>query len=188
MRSVLDQRLNSLNEKILQMSSLVDVAIEKAMDSLYQRDVIAAVAIVAADQVVNDLRYAIEDEALQVLATQQPLASDLRRVVAAIHIAVELERIGDHASGIASLVERMGSEEEIDSLHKLPKMAKRARAMVQTATDAYVQKDETLAFSMIAKDDKIDRQYRHRSGTKMYVGVHAQLFIKTQKHVTKCST
>jgi phosphate transport system protein len=159
-RSVLDNRLNSLNEKILQLSSLVDEAIEKAMDSLYQRDAVAAAVVVESDQIANDLRYAIEDEALQILATQQPMASDLRRVVAAIHIAVELERIGDHASGIASLVERMETEDEIDSLHKLPKMAKRARLMVQTASEAYVTNDDTLAFSMLAKDDKIDRQYR----------------------------
>lgn len=159
-RSVLDQRLNSLNESILQLSSLVDEAIEKAMDSLYKRDAVAAAAVVEADRQVNDLRYAVEDEALQILATQQPMASDLRRVIAAIHIAVELERIGDHASGIATLVERMETEDEIDSLHKLPKMAARARLMVQMSTDAYVKNDDTLAFSMIAKDDKIDRQYR----------------------------
>lgn len=159
-RSVLDQRLNKLNEMILKLSSLVNEALDKAMVALYQRDIAAATLVVDEDQEVNDLRYAIEDEALQILATQQPLATDLRRVIAAIHIAVELERIGDHAAGIASLVERLGSEEEIDTLHKLPKMAKRARAMVETATEAYVTNDETLAFSMISKDDKIDRQYR----------------------------
>jgi len=159
-RTVLDQKLNSLNEKILQMGSLVDAAIDKAMTSLYSRDVAAAAEVVAGDQVVNDLRYAAEDEALLVLATQQPAASDLRQVVAAIHIAVELERIGDHASGIASLVERMESEDEIESLHKLPKMAKRARVMVQAAVEAYISRDDKLALSMMAKDDKIDRQYR----------------------------
>ena len=159
-RSILDQRLNSLNENILLLSSMVENALVKAMESLFTRDAIAASIIVAGDQRVNDLRYLIEDEALHILATQQPLASDLRRVIAAIHIAVELERIGDHASGIADLVERMESEDEIDSLHKLPKMANRARSMIQMATEAYVTNDETLAFSMISKDDKIDRQYR----------------------------
>jgi phosphate transport system protein len=119
------------------MSSLVDIAIEKSMASLYDRDSAMAAEVVAGDMVVNDLRYAVEDEALQILATQQPMATDLRQVVAAIHIAVELERIGDHASGIASLVERMQGEEEIESLHKLPKMAKRAKDMVRTAVDAY---------------------------------------------------
>jgi len=159
-RSVLDAGLNSLNEKILQMSSLTDAMIKKAMDSLYARDLSMASQVSADDQVVNDLRYAIEDEALQILATQQPMASDLRRVIAAIHLAVELERIGDHASGIARLVERMEDEEVIESLHKLPKMAKRARLMVRTGVDAYIDCDSELAISMIGKDDKIDRQYR----------------------------
>jgi phosphate transport system protein len=158
-RSVLDQRLNTLNEQIIQMSSLVDIAIENAMVSLYNRDTTLAAEVVAADQVLNDLRYAAEDEALQILATQQPMAGDLRKVVAAIHIAVELERIGDHAAGIASLVARMEGEDPIESLHKLPKMAKRAKEMVQMAVDAYIANDETLAYSMMNRDDKIDRQY-----------------------------
>ncbi len=98
-RSVLDQRLNTLNEQIIQMSSLVGIAIENAMASLYDRNITLAAEVIAADQILNELRYAAEDEALQILATQQPMAGDLRKVVAAIHIAVELERIGDHACG-----------------------------------------------------------------------------------------
>ncbi|MDX1414470.1 MAG: phosphate signaling complex protein PhoU [Candidatus Promineifilaceae bacterium] len=163
-RSILDARLNSLSEKITQLSSLVDEAIVNAMDSLYKRDAILALSVIEGDQQVNELRYSIEEEALHILATQQPMATDLRRVIAAIHIAVELERIGDHASGIAVLVERMESEDEIDSLHKLPKMAKRARSMVQIGTEAYAKNDEALAFTLIAQDDKLDRQYRKLFG------------------------
>ena len=159
-RSLLDAGLNSLNEKILQMSSLTDSMIERAMIALYNRDVPLAQQVVADDQTVNEIRYALEDEALQIMATQQPMASDLRRVIAAVHIAVELERIGDHASGIANLVERMQEEEEIESLHKLPKMAKRARSMVQDGVEAFVTFDPDMAHAMIGKDDKIDRQYR----------------------------
>ncbi len=159
-RSILDAGLNSLNARLLRMSSLVDTMIEQAMDALYTRDVVKASQVIAEDLTVNDIRYATEDEALQILATQQPLATDLRRVIAAIHIAVELERIGDHASGIARLVERLDNEEEIESLHKLPKMAKRARSMVKTGVEAYVNCDDARATAMIGKDDKIDRQYR----------------------------
>ena len=159
-RSVLDAGLNDLNEKLLQMSSLVDLMIDRAMTALYDRDIALAAQVIADDLVVNDMRYATEDEALQILATQQPMASDLLRVVAAIHIAVELERMGDHASGIASLVKRLDSEDEIESLHKLPKMAKRARSMVQAGVEAFVACDPDLAWAMIGKDDKIDRQYR----------------------------
>ena len=159
-RSLLDAGLNSLNEKLLQMASMVDSMIERAMEALYNRDVPLAQQVVADDLVVNEIRYDLEDAALQIMATQQPMASDLRRVIAAIHIAVELERIGDHASGIASLVERMEEEDEIESLHKLPKMAKRARLMVNTSVEAFVNIDPEMAHAMIGKDDKIDRQYR----------------------------
>lgn len=159
-RSILDAGLNSLDEKILQMSSMVSAMLERAMTALYTRDVVMAAEVDAEDLIVNEIRYAAEDEALQILATQQPMASDLRRVVAAIHIAVELERIGDHASGIARLVQRLDDEDEIESLHKLPKMAKRARSMVQTGVKAYITCDPELATAMMGKDDKIDRQYR----------------------------
>ena len=105
------------------------------------------------------MRFEIEEQALLILATQAPAASDLRAVIAAIHLAVELERIGDHAAGIARLVERMEDEEEIDTLHKLPQMAKRAREMVQQGMNAFIQHDAELAINMIKRDDKIDRQY-----------------------------
>lgn len=159
-RSVLDDKLSLLNKKLLQLSSMVDTALENSMTALYDRNPELATEVISGDQVINDVRYEIEDDALSILATQQPMAGDLRKVVAAIHIAVELERIGDHASGIASLVARMADEEDIDSLHKLPKMAARARQMVSTSVKAYVEHNESLAYSMIAKDDKIDRQYR----------------------------
>lgn len=160
-RTLLDAGLNSLDEKLLKVSSLVDSMIERAMNVLYNRDVTMAQGVIADDLTVNDIRYALEDESLQLIATQQPMARDLRRVIAAIHIAVELERIGDHAAGIARLVELMEEEEDIASLHKLPKMAKRARTMVQTAVAAFVTRDPDTAIAMIGKDDKIDRQYRN---------------------------
>lgn len=158
-RSLLDAGLNSLNEKLLKMTSMVDSMIERAMIALYNRNVLLAQQVVVDDLEVNELRYQLEDDALNIMATQQPMARDLRRVIAAIHIAVELERMGDHASGIARLVERMEEEEEIESLHKLPKMAKRARSMLNSGVEAFVAHDPEMAWKMIGKDDKIDRQY-----------------------------
>jgi phosphate transport system protein len=108
---------------------------------------------------INDLRYEIEEKALLLLATQQPTAGDLRRLIAVIHIAVELERMGDHAEDIASLAERLEGEGEFDTLHKLPKMEKRVRQMVQMAVEAFINRDDELARNLIAKDDKIDKHY-----------------------------
>ncbi len=158
-RSILDKDLNELRTNILQMTSLVDTAIEQAMVALDQRDVALAQLVISNDHQVNQLRYEIEETSLRLLATQQPMAGDLRIVIAAIHLAVELERIGDHASGIARLVARLDSEDEIDSLHKLPKMARRARQMLQESVAAFINKDAGAAKAMIGRDDKIDRQY-----------------------------
>lgn len=158
-RSILDKDLNKLRESILQMTSLVDSAIEQAMFALDSRDTSLAQSVINNDEQVNHLRYEIEESSLRVLATQQPMASDLRVVIAVIHLAVELERIGDHASGIARLVARMESEDEIDTLHKLPKMAKRARQMLTNGIDAFINQDAEMAKAMIGRDDKIDRQY-----------------------------
>ena len=141
------------------------------MNALYTRDATLAQSVVMGDQAVNDVRYGVEIESLKILATQQPMASDLRQIIAAIHVAVELERIGDHASDIADLAGRLDDEGEFDTLHKLPKMAKRALKMVQTGVDAYARRDAELARRIIGKDAKIDRQYyqlRHEVREEMY--------------------
>ncbi|MBK7895021.1 MAG: phosphate signaling complex protein PhoU [Candidatus Promineifilaceae bacterium] len=159
-RTILDQELAQLKENIIRLSSAADESIDRAMHALQTRDVALARQVVSHDEVINQMRFEVEEEALLILATQAPAASDLRKVIAAIHLAVELERIGDHAAGIARLVERLEDESAIDTLHKLPKMAKRAREMLQQGIDAFIQQDPHLALEMIKRDDKIDRQYR----------------------------
>lgn len=158
-RTILDQELNQLKDNIIRLASAANSSIEKAMNALQTRSVAEAHSVIANDEAINQLRYTVEEQALLILATQAPAASDLRAVIAAIHLAVELERIGDHAVGIARLVERMEGEEEIDTFHKLPKMARRASEMVQQGIEAYIKHDPQLALNMIKRDDKLDRQY-----------------------------
>jgi phosphate transport system protein len=158
-RTILNQELSELTANILRLTSMVDHALDTAMEALYSRDLELAQKVILDDEEINTLRFEIEQECLLVLATQQPFAIDLRTVITAMHLATELERIGDHASGIARLVERMEGEEEIESLHKLPKMAKRARKMVQVSIQAYVDRDAEMAESMVRRDDKLDKQY-----------------------------
>ena len=169
-RAVLTRELNELRENILRMSSMIDSAIDKAMIALDTRDVSLAHEVITSDESINELRFKIEEDALLILATQQPMAKDLRSVVAGIHFAVELERIGDHAAGIARLVERLEGEDDIDTLYKLPKMAKRARDMVTTSVQALIEEDADLAQTVMSRDDKIDKQYR-----KLYRGALAQM-------------
>lgn len=159
-RSTLNRELQELNDKTVQMASMVGEALDKAMHALIARDVRESREIIANDAEVNELRYAIEDLAIMTIATQQPMARDLRWIIAAIHIAVELERIGDHAADIASLAERVENEGDFDTFHKLPKMAKRAGSMVETAVSAFIQQDAEMARNLIRKDEKLDRHYR----------------------------
>jgi phosphate transport system protein len=158
-RTLLNQELSELTANILRLTSMVDHALETAMEALYSRDLELAQKVIFDDEEINALRFEIEQGCLLILATQQPFAVDLRTVITAMHLATELERIGDHASGIARLVERMEGEEEIESLHKLPKMAKRARTMVQESVEAYVNHDADMAEAMVSRDDKLDKQY-----------------------------
>lgn len=106
-RALLDTELNDLNQSVLALSSMVDSAIGSAVDALMTNDVPLAESTIAGDTEINRVRFQIEEKAYVILSTQQPLARDLRTVIAAIHFAIELERIGDHAAGIARIVTRM---------------------------------------------------------------------------------
>ena len=159
-RSTLDRELTQIREDVLALSRLVDSAIDDAMTSLYVRDPILAQTVIDGDEQVNALRYQVEESCLRTIATQQPAARDLRAVMAATHIAVELERMGDHAVGTARLVTRLEKEEEITSLHKLPKMAKRARKMINQGVRAYINEDVDLARALLDRDAKIDKMYK----------------------------
>ena len=159
-RTILTQELSDLHAHILRLTDMVDTALEKAMVALRSRDFALAQEVIAGDDQINVLRFEIEEECLQILATQQPFATDLRTTITAMHLATELERIGDHASGIAQLVAQMQEEPEIDSLHKLPKMAKRARKMLREGIEAFINADADLAIGMVKRDDKIDKQYQ----------------------------
>lgn len=106
-RALLDSELDELNQSILSMGSMVDAAIGNAIESLMSVDIAQANAVIAGDAEVNRLRFHIEERAYVILATQQPMARDLRTVITSIHLAIELERIGDHAAGIARIVTRL---------------------------------------------------------------------------------
>ncbi len=159
MRSALDRDLAKLQANIVRISSMVEQAVDQAMLALETRNVQIAQQVIVDDREINTLRYEVEEGAMLTLALQNPRATDLRMVIAAVHIAIELERMGDHAVGIAKLVERMEDREEIESLHQLPKMAKRANKMIRLAIDSYIEEDADKARDMMGRDKKINRGY-----------------------------
>lgn len=161
MRSLFDKELSSMTEAILLMSSKVEIAISQSIEALAAGDVELAQQVIANDSEINRLRYLVEEQAQLVLATQAPTAGDLRRIIAAIHIASELERIGDHASGIARIVTRL-DEVPMTNLDwsRLPKMAKRAETMLHEAITAFAEGDSDAATAIAERDQKMNRHYR----------------------------
>jgi phosphate transport system protein len=159
MRTHFDRTLRDVQDNLLRMADLVDLAIGRSMEALARLDPRLAGQVVAEDAQVNSLRFHIEEHCLAVIATQQPAAGDLRQVVAAIILASELERMADHAAGIAKTVLRMDSQPALGPLADLPRMAETCRAMLREAMDAFVQRDSVRARALAARDDDLDQLY-----------------------------
>jgi len=158
-RTQFDRQLKSMRDDILQLADMVDTAIELSMDALKEQDVDLAQQVVDGDERINQLRYDVEETALTLLATQQPIARDLRSIVAAIHIVTELERMGDYASGVAELAVRLSEWPLLKPLIDLPRMAAINREMIQNSLEAYVERDVNLAVETAKRDAEIDGLY-----------------------------
>ena len=155
-RETFDRALTELRDSILDLGDMVETAIGLAMQALKEQDTEIARGVIAEDEQVNALRYDIEERCLRLIATQQPAAGDLRAIVAAIHIATELERIGDYASGIAELAIRLAGQPHLKPLIDLPRMAGIDRDMVRTSLEAYLKEDPELALETARRDVEID--------------------------------
>jgi phosphate transport system protein len=159
-RKPLDEGLSGLQNDLLRMVSLVDQAIDRSMQALQNRDRALAQKIVDGDAELNRLRYEVEEACLAILATQQPAAGDLRTILAVDAIAVELERMGDHAEGIAKIVQRMGDEPPVKPLTEIPQMADLCRRMLKQSLDTFLSRDAEAAHRVGETDDAIDALYR----------------------------
>ncbi len=160
LRPLFDRELSQLRDDLLRMGSLVDTAITRSIDSLKNRDVNLARQIVQDDAVINDLRFKVEENCMTLIATQQPAAGDLRMVVAAMNIVNDMERMGDHATGIAKTVIRMGDQPLLTPLVDIPRMSDLAREMLKRSLDAFLARDAEAARVIAAQDDNIDHLYK----------------------------
>jgi phosphate transport system protein len=159
-RSVLDQKYVEIRDDLLRIGQLVDTAIDRALTALRHHDQALARQIIADDVVINDLRFKVEEACLTLIATQQPAASDLRAVMAAMNLATDLERMADHATGIAKTVIRMGDEPLVQPLVDIPKMADYARGMLRRSLDAFLARDAEAARAIAMEDDEVDHLYK----------------------------
>ena len=155
-RTNIENRLDEIQDDILALASMVEKAIAHAIDALRERDLEASRAVVAFDDVIDEKRFAIEESCVDLLATQQPAARDLRWVIALLHIAVELERMGDYAEGIGKISLMMGDEPPLKPLIDIPRMAEMSISMLHRSIDALVTRDVDLAEQVCAADDEVD--------------------------------
>jgi phosphate transport system protein len=158
-RETLERKLRELLDEVLILGSMVEQATLDAVDSLKKRDVEASKRIYADDQKINDKRFSIENETLIVIATQQPMATDLRILASILEVITELERMGDYAKGIARINIDLGEEPLLKPLIDLPRMAKLAASMLHRALEAFVDADEKRARAIPKEDDEIDDLY-----------------------------
>ena len=159
-RTALNREESIIKDDILRMGSMVESAIDRSIAALKQRDAALAQQIIDDDKKVNQLRFKIEEECIALIATQAPTAGDLRAVIGATHIAVELERMGDHATGIAKITLRMLDQPLLKPLIDVPIMAGVVKEMTRTALDAFVRGDVDLARKVAARDDEVDQLYQ----------------------------
>jgi phosphate transport system protein len=158
-RETLDRQLNEIFNEIIALSGMVEGAMLDAVDALKQRDLKAARIIYANDLIINDKRFEIENNALIMIATQQPMARDLRVLASVLDIASELERMGDYAKGIARIAILTGKEPPVKPLIDLPIMAKLTVDMLHRAVQAFVDADESSALAIPQEDDQVDDLY-----------------------------
>ena len=158
-RSIFDRELQRIQDEVLALGSMVERALVRSVDLLKRRDMDGSRDLVAEDRTINEKRFKIETDVLTLIATQQPVAIDMRVLAAVLEITTELERIGDYAKGIAKINLLIGEEPLLKPLIDLPLMAEKARDMLQKALEAFVRRDVEMAKSIPAMDDQVDKLY-----------------------------
>ena len=153
-------QLAALEQELLRMGALVEEQIARAVQSLSDRDLALAQAVVDGDDQVDALEMDIERHCLTLLALQQPMAGDLRTVSTALKIITDLERMADHASDIAKITAQIAGEPLVKPLVDIPRMSTVAAYMVRSALNAYVARDVEMALLVIRMDDEVDQLYR----------------------------
>jgi phosphate transport system protein len=159
MRTAFHKRLREIQYEIMVMGSMAGKAIIRSIEALKNRNLELAHQIIDDDQKINDKRFEIEERCIELIATQQPMASDLRIITAILNITTELERIGDYAVGIARIVIYIGDEPPLKPLIDIPLMAEKTVDMLNQSLDAFINRDAEAAKKITKEDDLIDNLY-----------------------------
>jgi phosphate transport system protein len=144
---------------VINMGQMVIAAINRSVEALRTQNTTDAEKIIAEDELINNKRWQIEEHCIDLIATQQPVASDLREMVAILNIITELERMGDYAEGIGKIVLLYGRAPLVKPLVDIPRMAEKSVSMLRESLDAFINRDAKTAAAICAKDDEVDRLY-----------------------------
>jgi phosphate transport system protein len=159
MREAFQEHLKDLEQDLFTMGEMVTLAVNRSIKALKERDVEEAEKIISDDQYINKKRWEIEEKCIQLIARQQPVATDLRELIAILNIITELERMGDYAEGVAKIVVKIGNQEPVKPLIDIPRMAEIAIEMINKTLRAYAERDEKSARLICDQDDEVDELY-----------------------------
>ena len=159
-RDTFEKQMGDLQNDLLKLGELAGRTILDGVEALKTRDRVLAKSLIEHDDEINRSRYDLEERCYDLIATQQPLASDLREIISVLLIAIELERIADHSKNLAEIVIYMGSEPLLKPLVDIPRMEAICREMLSQALDAFTRKDAQMARAVCDRDDEIDHLYQ----------------------------
>ena len=158
-RTDFDRSLQEIQDQLLVLGSMVEKSIDRSVLALKNRDLSLSKTVIDDDDLIDDLRNKIEEKCISVIATQNPMAGDLRTVISVLYIAEELERMGDYAEGIAKISLSIGKEPMLKPLVDIPRMAEKSSKMLSRSLDALVNRDEQLAIQVCRDDNEVDELY-----------------------------
>jgi phosphate transport system protein len=158
-RTTLERHLDEIEEDMLVLAGMVERAIDRSIEALKNRDTELARVVIVEDMDINRKRYETEEKCLELLALQQPMATDLRKIVAILHVIVDLERMGDHAEGIAKVAIMLADEPPLKPYIDIPRMAEIAVRMLRGSIESFKSRDVQMARAVCDEDDEVDALY-----------------------------
>ena len=158
-REIFRGHIKKLENELMDMGQMVITAVNRSVEALKARDIGEAKKIIADDVLINKRRWDIEEHCINLIALQQPVATDLREIIAVLNIITDLERMGDYAEGIAKIVIMLGSEPLIKPLVDIPLMSQKAISMLTRSLDAFIARDAKTAEAICGEDDYVDNLY-----------------------------
>ena len=158
-REAYHKALKELENELLKMGEMVATALKDSIDALQKRDIEKSKEIIKNDLLINKKRFEIEERCLLLIATQQPMAVDLRTIAAILSIIADLERMGDHAEGNAKINVMIGKEPLVKPLIDVPRMAEKGLSMLDRVLKAFINRDAVTARAICEEDDEVDNLY-----------------------------